>query len=335
MNAAPAPMQPARRGEGAEYRTILSIDGGGIRGIIPAVVLAEIERCTNRPIADLFHLIAGTSTGGILAVGLTVPGDNGRPKFTANDMIELYVKHGGEIFTKQWWRRTLALVAGSAYPAGPLEGLLKQYAGDTRLSEAVTGLLVTSWELRTRTAWFFRRAQAITDPSSDRPMHLIARATSAAPTYFPPLRVPDPSGDFALVDGGLFANNPSMAAWVDAHEGVASGQKVFLVSLGTGDTDDPITYGMARLWGKLWWARPIISVVLDGASDTVQYELRRTLPPRDYYRFQTKVPKANRSIDDTTLRNLDALQSIARSMIEAQKADFDAICARLQELAGK
>ncbi len=335
MTAPAMPMQPARKGEGAEYRTILSIDGGGIRGIIPAVVLAEIERRTNRPIAELFHLVAGTSTGGILAVGLTVPGADGKPKYTAQDMIDLYVKHGAEIFTKVWWRRAVSLVAGAAYPAGPLEGLLKQYAGESRLSEAVTGVLVTSWELRTRTAWFFRRAQAITDPSTDRPMHLIARATSAAPTYFPPLRVPDPSGDLALVDGGVFANNPGMAAWVDVHEGAAPGQKIFMVSLGTGDTDNPITYSMARLWGKVWWAQPIISVVLDGASDTVQYELRRMVPPGDYYRFQTPVPVANRSIDDTSSRNLDALQSMARSMIATQQTDFDSICARLMELADK
>src|SRR5260370_14802556 len=145
MTAPAMPMQPARKGEGAEYRTILSIDGAGIRGIIPAVVLAEIERRTNRPIAELFHLVAGTSTGGILAVGLTVPGADGKPKYTAQDMIDLYVKHGAEIFTKVWWRPAVSLVAGAAYPPGPLEGLLKQYAVEPRLSEPATGVLVTSW----------------------------------------------------------------------------------------------------------------------------------------------------------------------------------------------
>src|SRR5260370_39365413 len=105
------------------------MDGRGIRGIIPAVVLAEIERRTNRPIAELFHLVAGTSTGGILAVGLPVPGADGKPKYTAQDMIDLYVKHGAALFTKVWRRRAVSLVEGADYPAGPLDGLVQQYAG--------------------------------------------------------------------------------------------------------------------------------------------------------------------------------------------------------------
>src|SRR5437763_10829280 len=90
--------RPARSGEGKPVRTILSIDGGGIRGVIAALVLAEIERRTGRPIADLFDLVAGTSTGGILAVGLTIPDGDGRPKYSAEDMVRLYEAHGAEIF---------------------------------------------------------------------------------------------------------------------------------------------------------------------------------------------------------------------------------------------
>ncbi len=317
-------------------RTILSIDGGGIRGVIPALVLAEIERRTNRRIADLFDLVAGTSTGGILAVGLTVPDGNGRPKYSAEDMVSLYEAHGAEIFRKQWLRQRLSLAYGAAYSPQALEGLLQQYAGETRLSEALTGLLVTSWELRTRTAWFFRRAQARTQPDIDYPLRLIARATSAAPTYFPPLRLPGPAGspDYALVDGGVFANNPGLAAWVDAHEGVRPGQEVFMVSLGTGSADDPITYVQAHRWGKISWAQPVIGVVLDGASDTVEHELGQLLKKDEYHRFQTDIPTPYRAIDDASPRNLAELTSIAQAMIDGRSAELSAICARLQELAG-
>lgn len=78
----------------ADVFKVLSIDGGGIRGIIPAMVLAEIEDRTGRPVAETFDLIAGTSTGGILALGLTLPGDNGRPRYAAEELIGLYEEEG-------------------------------------------------------------------------------------------------------------------------------------------------------------------------------------------------------------------------------------------------
>lgn len=330
---------PDRVPDEEEVKTILSIDGGGIRGLIPALVLEEIENRTKARIADLFHLIAGTSTGGILAVGLAVPDEQGRPKFHASDLVRLYEQHGAEIFHKQWWRQKLSWLYGASYSPANLEALLKQFAGDAMLSDAVTGLLVTTWELNTRTAWFFRRAQARIQPETNHPMRVIARATSAAPTYFPPLHLQgsEPGKNYALVDGGVFANNPGMAAWVDAHEGVQrTDQKVFMVSLGTGSADDPITLQTAQGWGKILCAQPIIGVVLDGASDTVEHELGRLLDPKSghtYYRFQTDIPRANRGMDDATTGNLTELRRIATDMIRQRSKDLDEICNRLTELA--
>lgn len=313
-------------------RRILSIDGGGIRGLIPALVLAEIERRVGARIATLFDLIAGTSTGGILAVGLTIPDGAGHPKFAAQDLVLLYTKHGSEIFRRERWRQTLSWVYGPSYSPRTLENILDEYAGDTLLSQAVTGLLVTAWELQTRTAWFFRSAQAKNHPETDRPMRFIARATSAAPTYFPPLRVADPSTkeDLAFVDGGLFANNPGLAAWVDQHQGFVPGQEVLMVSLGTGSADAPITYRRARRWGKVLCAQPIIGTVLDGASDTVEHELGQLLPADQYFRFQTDIPEANRGIDDASPANLAELGRIARDMIARRSDDLDRLCERLK-----
>ena len=83
---------------------ILSIDGGGIRGIIPAIVLAEIERRTGRPTAQLFDLVAGTSTGGILALGLTIPKTTGAPLYTARSLAEMYEREGSRIFFRPFLR---------------------------------------------------------------------------------------------------------------------------------------------------------------------------------------------------------------------------------------
>src|SRR5258708_14901546 len=179
-------LQASRR-EGVSVRTILSIDGGGIRAIIPAMLLVEVERRTGMRAAELFHLIAGTSTGGILAIVLTVPDESGRPKYAVQAAVDLFLQHGTEIYQKQWWRQLLPCLFSGVYSPRSLETLLRRYVGEAWLSEAVTGLLVPAWELRTGTAWVFRRAQSITDPQwTDFLLRMVARATSTHPTYFSP-----------------------------------------------------------------------------------------------------------------------------------------------------
>jgi uncharacterized protein len=84
---------------------VLSIDGGGIKGIIPAMILAEIERRAEKRIAEVFDLVAGTSTGGILALGLTKPGQDGGPEYSAKKLIDLYETEGGKIFDRSVWHR--------------------------------------------------------------------------------------------------------------------------------------------------------------------------------------------------------------------------------------
>src|ERR1043166_2187172 len=135
----------------ADVKKVLSIDGGGIRGVIPATVLAEVEARTNTPIAHLFDLIAGTSTGGIIALGLSRPAKDGGtdPKYAASALAELYEKEGGRIFARTLWHQVLAVdnLLGQKYEADGVESVLKEYLGDTPLSKAITETLVTSYEL--------------------------------------------------------------------------------------------------------------------------------------------------------------------------------------------
>ena len=113
---------------------ILSIDGGGIRGVIPATVLVAIEERTGKRIAELFDLIAGTSTGGILALGLTLDDGNGSPQHSADDLRGLYLDRGAEIFPplRPAWARTMRGVFDERYPGAALEDVLKAYMGEAR-----------------------------------------------------------------------------------------------------------------------------------------------------------------------------------------------------------
>jgi patatin-like phospholipase/acyl hydrolase len=106
---------------------VLSIDGGGIKGIIPATVLAYIEQRTGRPISALFDLIAGTSTGGIIALGLTKPASDGKPAYTAEDGVRLYIEEGPRIFSRPWYRRVPGWrLLEERYPSGPIAAVLER-----------------------------------------------------------------------------------------------------------------------------------------------------------------------------------------------------------------
>jgi patatin-like phospholipase/acyl hydrolase len=272
----------------AEVYKVLSIDGGGIRGIIPAMILAEIEDRTGKSVAEMFDLIAGTSTGGILALGLAMPGDGGKSKYKAEDLIEFYEKEGLRIFSRPAGHRIDSLegIAEERYPSEGIEQVLAEYFGEVRLKDALTRILITSYEIQLRIPFFFRSERAKDSADYDFPMTQVARATSAAPTYFEPAKVEaeDPVDYYALVDGGVFANNPAMCVYVEARRILeaedSSDTDILVVSLGTGQLTDRLRYEEAAGWGLLGWARPIIDVVFDGVSDTVDFQLRELLPPR-------------------------------------------------------
>ena len=311
---------------------ILAIDGGGIRGLIPAVVLAELERRADATVASLFDLLAGTSTGGILAAGLTVPDASGRPRYRAEELVEIYSRHGPRIF-----RRSLAQRLRSAwglleekYDDAVLEDVLRHYLGDARVSAAVAPLLITAYELETRSPYFVKSWRAAAERERDILMREAARATAAAPSYFEPALVRPPAGGVALslVDGAVFATNPAMCAYAEAAR-LAPGEAVRLVSLGTGRLIRPIRHHHAVGWGSVEWLRPVIGVVFDGVAETVDYQLSRLLGDEDYHRFQVTLTRASDDLDDASARNLALLAEQARELVAARSEDLDRLLERL------
>ena len=311
---------------------ILSIDGGGIRGLIPAVVLAEIEHLTGRRIAELFDLIAGTSTGGILACALTAPSpdDPGSPRFTAAQLSGLYETEGPDIFSRSLLKRISSAdgVLDERYDDDGLNRALATYLGATRLREALTPILVTAYDIEAREAFFFRSERAARDPAHDFSMVDVARATSAAPSYFEPVEVADAAGArrYPLVDGGVFAVNPAMCAYAD----VPDVERVELIaSLGTGEHTRPVDFDKARGWGQLEWVRPLIDIVFDGVADTVDFQLSRLLPGGGYLRLQVELRRAGDEFDDASRANLVRLREEAEALIAARRPEIEAFCERL------
>ncbi len=321
--------------------TILSIDGGGIRGLIPAMVLAEIEKRTQHRIAELFDLIAGTSTGGILALGLTKPDSSGRPQFTAEEAIGLYDREGAQVFNRStaYQIQSGGGTLDAKYPAEGIESVLEQYFRDARLKDSCTQVLITAYEIERRFPFFFKSRHA-KDPTRlgyNFLMKKAARATSAAPTYFPPLKLEAEPGDttadyYALVDGGVFANNPAMCAYVEARKMFPKADEFLLVSLGTGELTRPLPYTKAKGWGLVEWAVPILNVVFDGVSDTVDYQLRQLLPPKSYYRFQVRLDEGNDDLDDTSQDNIHALRREAEKLIRENDKALTELCKQLVKI---
>jgi len=308
---------------------VLSIDGGGIRGLIPALVLAEIERRTGRRTAEMVDLVAGTSTGGILACALTRRGPDGRPLFTAEELAGIYVEEGPRIFHRGLIKKLFS--AGGwideRYEDDGLERALARYLGDAYLSEALVPVFVTAYDIHDRFAFFFRSSRAVGDPTYDFPLTAVARATSAAPSYFEPEEVTDRAGarTYPLVDGGLYAVNPSMCAYADlVRDGTAPGLELML-SLGTGAHTRAYTFDQARWWGQLGWARPALDMVFDGVSDTIEFEAQALMGDR-YVRLQTMLELASDDLDDASAENLDAPRREAEQLIATSGPDIDRAC---------
>jgi len=309
---------------------VLSVDGGGIRGVIPAMVLANLEARTGKPTAELFDLIAGTSTGGIIALALTVPGGDGKPRWTANDLVGLYLTEGPRIFHHSIGRmlETGLGLLDEKYDAKPLDESLATYLGDAMISEAITDVLVTSYDLEHRKPFFFKTDRAKEKPEHDWAMREAARATAAAPTYFEPEKLTAEGATFALCDGGVFAANPAMCAFAEARRRHPRAD-IRLVSLGTGQLTKPLHYEQVKGWGLIEWARPLIDVVFDGVSDATDYELTQLLPAADYTRFQIELVGASDSLDNAREPNLEGLQRLAHTLITERASDLERLAAEL------
>jgi uncharacterized protein len=319
---------------------ILAIDGGGIRGIIPALLLAEIERRTGHHTAHLFDLIAGSSTGGLLTMGLNVPDVQGQPRFTAEEMTLMYEREGARIFSRSMWHsvRMINNISGSKYPSGGIDNVLDRYFGETMLSEAVGNVLITSYEIKRRQPWFFRSNKARTATMCNFRMRDVVRSTTAAPTYFEPAKVfhPDlPDDYFALIDGSLNSTNPALCAYVEAKDKFPEYDDFLIISLGTGDSTSPLDYEASKQWGLAGWSQHILSIAFHSMTGVVDYQLRHLLPKahdgmQRYYRFQTLLTDgASDELDDTSPKNIAALKRLACKLVEQNDELLDRIAEQL------
>lgn len=340
---------------------ILSIDGGGIRGIIPGIVIAALENrlqklTDNRDtrVADYFDLVAGTSTGGILACLYLYPdlGQNPpRPRFSAAQAVNLYLERGDDIFDVSLSKRMRSGFGlwDEKYSAGELEDALDDYLEDCSLSSLLKPCLVTAYDIQRRKAHFFKQHKSVTAAGPDFLLKDVARAASAAPTYFEVARIKSlarPRTQHALIDGGVFANNPALCAYAEARtfkvsengqEGSrpCTAQTMFLFSLGTGKVKKRYAYSEAKDWGPLGWAKPVLDIMMSGVAETVDYQLAQIFGsvdrPDHYNRIEPDLGGAGPDLDDASSENIMALKEAGEECVGMNEEKLDKVARTLIE----
>lgn len=269
---------------------ILALDGGGIKGIFSAAVLAAIEEDLQTRVTDHFDLIAGTSTGGILAIGLGLG-------LSPRQMLDFYLLEGKTIFENKLKTASLRQYVSRKFSPAPLEAALRQHFGDKCLGHSSKRLVIPSYNLGEDDVYIFRTAHSC-DLKRDYRVAAwkVGLATSAAPTYFPSVRAVD---SLRLIDGGVWANNPSMVAIVEAFGplGIPLTQ-LRVLSIGTFDevTD---RHKMLDAGGFWQWRRAASDVIMRGQSIAAANQARFLIGKENYLRINPSIPNDTLTLDGT------------------------------------
>jgi patatin-like phospholipase/acyl hydrolase len=288
-----------------------------MRGVIPATVLGWLEQQAGRPIHELFDVIAGTSTGGIIALGLCAPREAEGP-LTAAELVGFYEDEGPKIFEGELRRK----LTSARYGSRALESALKRRLGDTKLSDALKPVLIPAYELQLRRPFVFKSVRARADAGWDFAMRDVGRATSAAPIYFPPVEV-SPVGiqrSYTLVDGGIWANNPALCALLEVRSSPTE-RVCHVLSIGTGEHSQRYSTERVQRMHALAWAKRSFAVVMDSVSDAVDWQVSRLLssPYDRYVRVQPTLAADETRLDDADPRTLERWHEAARDVTLAQR----------------
>ena len=254
---------------------ILCIDGGGLRGIVPVLILQHIESMQGVKIHSMFDMVSGTSAGGIIASGLVASSDGISPDLSMEILSDLYSTHSTTIFPPpknfigRVWMFVTSLLS-PRYSTMGLKTILSKYFGNLKLSNSLKLLVIPSYDLINQEVIVFKSRKASED-GQDALLSDVCMATSAAPTYFPGHTLVHNGSLRLLVDAGIFANNPAIIAISEAIKMGVSPQDIEIISIGTGK-QPPSMSNFRQNMGLLEWACNILDVTGSATSNTITYQ---------------------------------------------------------------
>ncbi|MEL6212388.1 MAG: patatin-like phospholipase family protein [Pseudomonadota bacterium] len=332
-----------------KIRNVLAIDGGGVRGIVAAVLLDALDGerralGAQRPLSDCFDLLAGTSTGAIIAGGLVAPDKTGEgPRATPAVLRDLYRSESANIFPRRFWCRLpvigrLRQFFGPLYRPDALIRILTNLLGDASFSDLRRNLIISSYAIDPRGAAFFRGGpdyagktlpQGVTPPALGVSLVDAIVGSAAAPTFFPPHQIRDRNtGDIStVIDGGVFLNDPALLALAEAVM-LFPDDDIRVISVGTGRLTNPYPFNRARSWGFFEWLSPVgefrtplISAISDGQARAVNAQMKKLLGASHYHRFDydLSLGYGSPNLDDASRTNMKRLEEGALKMAEKMR----------------
>ncbi len=337
-------------------RHILSIDGGGVRGIVAAVVLEALEAelkavgksCS---IGDCFDLIAGTSSGAIIAAGLVMPPTGDDDRAAPAQIRRMFENDARRIFPRRWFCEIpilgrLPQLFGPFYNPRGLSDVLYENFGDAVMADAKRNLMISAYSIDPREIVLFRGGPSYEERDEANRFGMLGvrdvlLGATAAPTFFPPHRIEriDESGCWTAIDGAIYINDPAMAALTEAIR-LFPGDDFRVLSLGAGRETRTYPYGESRRWGFSQWVSPIsrfrtplLSAISDGQARAVGRQLHYLLGD-DYFRFDFMLNKGRGSdrIDDSTKGNIIRLTRGAIEMVEKNRGTIRQLAEELESV---
>ena len=273
---------------------VLSIDGGGVRGLASATFLSELDKSTNKKLSESFDLIVGTSTGGIIALAISILGLEG------DDLVKIYSKENlKKIFSPLRYR-----FLGSKYAGKIKRKTFEEYFKADTLSSAKTPLIITAFDLERRRVKMFKSWK-----EGYLPARRVAAATSAAPTYFPAESI---EGQWYL-DGAVSTNNPVLIAHAES-KALWPNEEIKILSVGTGYNERRLDGRKARKWGSISWLNAgIIQILMES---NIEHVIAQSLFNDNYLRVDSSLAGIKSSFDNTSKRNLDSIKKLGESWWE-------------------
>ena len=318
---------------------ILSIDGGGIKGIVPIVVLSYLEKklqtLSQQPqarIADYFDFLAGTSTGGIIVATLLLPNDQNRPKHTADDILNLYLDNAKAIFKLSLLQdiKSVSGLLNVKYDASGIEGVLEQYFGQSSLKSLLKPCLIPCYSLTSGKNYFFRQHKASKSDDDNYYLKDVLRAATSAITYFSPIEIQTINSHIShcCIDGGIFAINPAMGAYAEFKRlnPKLSSKDTMMFSLGTGKQSTCLKCEEISHWGAVEWRDASSNIIASSSSEVLHHQVKAVYGDNPYYlRLDKTIDKSKylASFDNSEVGYLDFLVGLGKDIVKKNKASID------------